>query len=160
MKTVIPQTARSRLRAQTLLQSYHAECEANFLRLSRLLHGFESGAELNVALPHRDRRPDFVDLRVIERNPYTAQVEIAQREPPWGAGQRMMMQLRVYLDARMAEVIACQGLRHFKLRYHYPNPQMLAPDEKRQLNHFLGEWLSACLRHGQSTRTVALAAGN
>jgi len=34
---------------------------------------------------------------------------------------------------------------------------MLQKDEKQGLNAFLGEWLSFCLKHGQSTETIVTA---
>ena len=44
----------------------------------------------------------------------------------------------------------------FRGVYPYPNEQMLQPDEKYQLNHFLGEWLGYCQRHGLSSQTLVL----
>jgi uncharacterized protein YqiB (DUF1249 family) len=62
---------------------------------------------------------------------------------------RPSMLLRLYHDARMAEVISCQDIRHVKPRYDYPNSHMHQPDEKQQINLFLNEWLRLCLRLGQ-----------
>lgn len=39
----------------------------------------------------------------------------------------------------------------------YPNEQMLQPDEKFQLNQFLGEWLGYCQRNGQSAQPLSIA---
>jgi len=33
---------------------------------------------------------------------------------------------------------------------------MLQPDEKTQLNTFLGEWLGYCQRYGQSSQPVVI----
>jgi uncharacterized protein YqiB (DUF1249 family) len=54
------------------------------------------------------------------------------------------MKVRIYHDARVAEVLACQGIHSFQPFYPYPNPKMLQPYEKRRVNYFLGEWLSHC----------------
>ena len=59
------------------------------------------------------------------------------------------MSIRLYHDARMAEVIASQGIQQVKPRYEYPNKQMHQQDEKQQINKFLNEWLHLCLAHGQ-----------
>ncbi len=59
------------------------------------------------------------------------------------------MQVRLYHDARVAEVISSQGVRHIKARYDYPNADMHHPDEKLQINQFLKEWLQLCLEYGQ-----------
>jgi len=59
------------------------------------------------------------------------------------------MTIRLYHDARMAEVIATQDIRQVKPRYDYPNCHMHQQDEKQQTNQFLNEWLHLCLRLGQ-----------
>ena len=59
------------------------------------------------------------------------------------------MTIRLYHDARMAEVLLTQDIRQVKPRYDYPNSQMHQQDEKQQTNQFLNEWLHLCLRLGQ-----------
>jgi len=59
------------------------------------------------------------------------------------------MSIRLYHDARVAEVISSQGIHQVKPRYDYPNKQMHQQDEKQQMNQFLNEWLHLCLTHGQ-----------
>ena len=67
---------------------------------------------------------------------------------------RPSMVLRLYHDARMAEVISSQDIRQVKPRYDYPNSDMHQPDEKHQINLFLNEWLQLCLRLGQVKLTL------
>lgn len=59
------------------------------------------------------------------------------------------MSIRLYHDARMAEVISSQDIYQVKPRYDYPNKHMHQQDEKQQINQFLNEWLHLCLAHGQ-----------
>jgi hypothetical protein len=59
------------------------------------------------------------------------------------------MTIRLYHDARMAEVISNQGITQIKPRYDYPNSGMHQQDEKQQINQFLNEWLHLCLQMGQ-----------
>ncbi|MDX2369051.1 MAG: DUF1249 domain-containing protein [Colwellia sp.] len=59
------------------------------------------------------------------------------------------MSIRLYHDARMAEVISSQDIHQVKPRYDYPNKHMHQQDEKQQINQFLNEWLHLCLTHGQ-----------
>ena len=59
------------------------------------------------------------------------------------------MSIRLYHDARMAEVISSQDIFQVKPRYDYPNKNMHQQDEKQQINQFLNEWLHLCLEHGQ-----------
>jgi uncharacterized protein YqiB (DUF1249 family) len=64
------------------------------------------------------------------------------------------MIIRLYHDARMAEVISNQDIRHVKPRYDYPNTQMHLPDEKQQISQFLKEWLQLCLKLGQVNLSI------
>ncbi|WP_019028445.1 DUF1249 domain-containing protein [Colwellia piezophila] len=64
-------------------------------------------------------------------------------------GLHPRMTIRLYHDARMAEVLSTQDIRQVKPRYDYPNAQMHQQDEKQQTNQFLNEWLHLCLRLGQ-----------
>src|SRR4051812_24265626 len=86
-------------------------------------------------------------IRVSERSPYTTTLEIAQLPSPL-LSLAPTLTVRVYHDARLAEVIAFTRWRRAQPRYDYPNPGMHQPDEKSQWNRFLGEWLSHCLQHG------------
>ncbi|XQW84182.1 DUF1249 domain-containing protein [Thalassotalea piscium] len=61
------------------------------------------------------------------------------------------MVIRLYHDARMAEVISNQDIAQVKPRYDYPNKKMHLPDEKQQINLFLKEWLQLSLQLGQSS---------
>jgi len=95
-------------------------------------------------LVNDDRSP--VCVEVLEQNPYTSTIHLrqtVQSAGPWASV--LSMKVRIYHDARVAEVIACRGVHSFKPFYPYPNPRMLQPHEKRRVNQFLGEWLSYCL---------------
>ena len=85
-------------------------------------------------------------IEMLEQNPYTTTIQIRHNLPgaePWVGA--LVLKVRIYHDAQVAEVIACQGIHSFKPFYSYPNPKMLQPYEKRRVNQFLGEWLSYCL---------------
>ena len=64
------------------------------------------------------------------------------------------MGIRLYHDARMAEVISSQDITQVQPRYDYPNKNMHQQDEKQQINQFLNEWLHLCLEHGQVKVTL------
>ena len=71
-----------------------------------------------------------------------------------GAPPRLTV--RLYHDARSAEVVEYQRARHFNAVYDYPNRDMRQPDEKAQVNRFLGEFLSVCLKHGVAVKEPVL----
>lgn len=137
------------------LQIHHAQCEMNFLYLDRLLPGFSCDQHIAIGVDLASGLVDQIDIRVVERSPFTALVSMRQAKPPWG-GRGIELQVRVYLDARMAEVIGCPLAARLLVRYPYPNPRMLARDEKWQLNRLLGEWLSFCMVQGHAVEDVAV----
>ncbi len=88
-------------------------------------------------------------VEVVERGRYTRGLVLHQRLGLERQGVRdPNMRVRVYCDARLAEVVAYQDHRHFRPSYPYPNPWMLQRYEKLQVNRFLGEWLGHCLGRG------------
>jgi uncharacterized protein YqiB (DUF1249 family) len=145
---------RPRKRRSELL-ALQNECGANFVRLMRLFPHWEQWEEREFALDV-GRHEQVIRLRVTERNPYTTMLEVSQREAllPWSAG--INLQVRVYHDADMAEVVAWNRHRNLKPRYGYPNEFMHQPDEKAQMNAFLGEWLTQCLQYGRAAESVML----
>ena len=91
-----------------------------------------------------------ITLKVIESFPYTSTIELIQHGvcPGWVTPPTMVV--RVYHDARSAEVTSYQNQKRIQGKYVYPNPQMRMPDEKAQLNQFLAEWLTHCFNHGHT----------
>jgi len=144
-------------------------CEINYMLFVRLLasHNDEEavGNERNFLIS------DFLSysIKTLEITRYTSLVSICQELP--NAKQKKTksdissaknkieshfshllhpkMTIRLYHDARMAEVISNQDIRQVKPRYDYPNSKMHLPDEKEQINLFLKEWLQLCLKLGQ-----------
>ncbi|EPC01285.1 hypothetical protein L861_11980 [Litchfieldella anticariensis FP35 = DSM 16096] len=140
----------------TDLKSLQGECSANYLRLTRLLGDLEAGEVREVALKGREMRFGSLWLEVLERAPYTTIVRVSQSGVLDAIIEPLRMRVHLYHDVRMAEVTDFQRQRHFDGRYRYPNARMHQPDEKLQLNRFLGEWLEYGLAHGHSLDIPAL----
>jgi len=136
------------------LAGLQATCEANYARLMRLLPGMrERPALRRVALSAGDAPQAVLALTVTEAGPYTSSVEVREELGlAWLPAPRL--QVRVYHDARMAEVVGAEHCRRLQPRYAYPNPAMHQPDEKSQLNRFLGEWLGHYLECGHLAETL------
>lgn len=64
------------------------------------------------------------------------------------------MTVRLYHDARLAEVTAADRFRRVPARHDYPNPAMHQPDEKQQWNRFLAEWLRHLRDHGRASTSA------
>lgn len=134
----------------TDLKSLQAECTANYVRMSRLLGSLEAGDVRELPLSGNSSRFGTLWLEVLERAPYTTIVRVRQTGVLDGIVDTPRMIVHLYHDVRMAEVTDFQRQRHFSGRYRYPNPRMHQPDEKLQLNRFLGEWLDHGLAHGRA----------
>ena len=146
-----------------------ATCDANYIRLLKLLPDMNQGTVIDVqipysnstnnqASPHAEVSDLSFSVSVIESFKYTSTIEIIQASPKLTNRyyENPEMQVRVYHDASTAEVISYQHIRHFKSRYELPNQFMHQPDEKQQLNVFLSEWLNLCLSKGVSNESVLL----
>lgn len=147
--------ARSRYKVDLI--AHMAECDANYARLHQLIPELFDRDERSVSLtlPHAEART--LRFRVRERCPYTTTL-LVDFPGPGGDWHPMLpaprLEVRLYHDARTAEVTSYQGADRFLGRYDYPNPSMRHPDEKVQLNRFLGEYLALCLEHGRESAPV------
>ncbi|TCK04951.1 DUF1249 domain-containing protein [Marinobacterium mangrovicola] len=129
-------------------------CEANYARLLKLLPDLDAQDQREYQISWQGRSA-VVRLQVEERFRYTTTVMVSQQlesDSRWLDAPQLLV--RLYHDACMAEVICIRQRRQLSGRYPYPNPQMHQPDEKAQLNDFLGECLSQCLSHGHLMEPV------
>ena len=126
-------------------------CEVNYMMLLRLLADKEQVGE-----SRQFYISDFLSYRidVDEVTKYTSLVTMTQDahvDGTWLSSYlRPKMVIRLYHDARLAEVIKNQDMGRINPRYEYPNQRMHLPDEKQQINQFLKEWLQLSLQLGQS----------
>ena len=142
------------------LPAHMAECDANYVRLARLMPGLSARDEraFDVVVANLHLR---VRMSVLERCPYTSLIELVECAADAGkayAIPRPRLRVRLYHDAKTAEVVEFQNGRRFAAIYPYPNAEMRQPDEKAQINRFLGEYLSLCLIHGAAIEQPLLVA--
>ncbi len=140
------------------LSEQMAHCEANYARLLKLMPTFDECEHWHYDVQAGSQTWQ-IHLRVTERAPYTTTLEVCQQDTLHHWGSSPTLQVRLYHDARMAEVVSCQGHRRVLPRYDYPNRQMYQQDEKAQFNRFLSDWLSHSLAHGQSRSRVSQSSG-
>lgn len=127
--------------------------------LAALMRTYETNyAKLNALISHRLEVGDikeyqvqnrFYRIKILEITRYTSLVEVTEvpQDKPLQYPLPSMT-VRLYHDAKVAEVCASQQISNIKATYNYPNPKMMQQDEKHQINQFLGDWLSFCLRYG------------
>jgi hypothetical protein len=124
-------------------------CERNYAQLQPWLPEALTSRR-QVALPNAD----YYEISVLALARYTTTVNIILRSaqlPEWLCPH---FEVRLYHDARLAEVIACKHIRRFQAVYDYPNIEMLQPDEKRQINLLLRDWLRLCRQQGLAGETL------
>ncbi|MGV3344781.1 DUF1249 family protein [Enterobacteriaceae bacterium LUAb1] len=120
-------------------------CETNFVQLCRLLP--HHNGVVGTAVAYQVNNVSY-RLTTLEATRYTTLVEICQTVPAiryWGLPS---LSVRLYYDARVAEVCSTQQIHRFKVGYDYPNKKRHQRDEKYQINQFLADWLRDCLSNG------------
>ena len=136
------------------LTAHMAECDVNYFKLQKLFPDMRSCDEKNFQVSFSDNC--FVmSMAVLERGPYTTSIVLNQEvnDNKWHLVPSI--QVRVYHDAKSAEVVKVSNQNYFHGDYEYPNRKMRQPDEKEQINRFLGELLSLCLENGISSESSA-----
>jgi len=167
------------------LSAHMAECDANYARMRALAPALcapadgQKGAGVaskpewagsadscEFALDMPGNRVELL-VELVERSKYTTLVRFTQladkdaRLVQQVAGMQLdlappTMLIRLYHDARSAEVVEVRNETRFKEVYEYPNPKMRSRDEKAQVNRFLGEYLAMCLRYGLAAEQVSV----
>ncbi len=138
-----------------------ARCEANYQRLWQVFPDMASRSKRCLGLAGAPGQE--VVISVLERTPFTTLLSIqeAHRSAAQALTRRWsqapIIQVRMYHDAKLAEVVSCDRIRNVAPKNPYPNQTMLQPDEKAQWNRFLEEWLATCLEHGYVNESTALA---
>ena len=120
--------------------------ERNYLRLQCLVPDIKLiGKQVEKSVVGTSQ----LKLSGVEQFKYTSVISLIQPlsdEDVYLADPRM--DIRVYHDARVAEVLSFQNHGHFRPKYDYPNPCMYQPREKKRVNLFLSEWLDFLIQEG------------
>ncbi len=140
---------RSRRKYVPDVSGLHAECETNYARLMKIVPEMDAGTEFRLRVGCvGDGDSTVILFSVIESSRYTSVLMVSQVSGVTPLCDPPRVQVRVYHDARMAEVIDYQGAGSFQPSYAYPNRQMRQPNEKMEINRFLSDWLQLCLECG------------
>jgi|TARA_R110002072_G_scaffold4261_1_gene30157 uncharacterized protein YqiB (DUF1249 family) len=148
-ESIIPSQRQSKTRYKVNLVELQAKCATNYGLMLRIFPALSHDGVFEFALSNCGT----VRMNLIERTPYTDLVGLQQSGVASILPNLSLCKIRMYHDARMAEVVEWEGQRGLKGRYEYPNEAMHQEDEKWQRNKFLGELLSYCLREGRALIT-------
>ncbi|CAM4050070.1 DUF1249 domain-containing protein [Pseudoalteromonas byunsanensis] len=127
------------------LPKYITLCERNYLRALKVLPQEEHGAQRAIELANVHY---VIEVQGCAR--YTTDITIKQTSVSSEFFPNLHLSVRLYHDAKVAEVIHDDYHQRIKPSYRYPNPNMHQKDEKYQINAFLADWLMACLESGKT----------
>ncbi|GMM69075.1 DUF1249 domain-containing protein [Alteromonas sp. MTD1] len=140
-------THRTKRKYVPHLPSMQALCELNYSHVLRILPDCDT----------EDLRYTFsvgkglsYEICIVESARYTSTLSIKQTTKDLPAFLTPSMTVRLYHDARMAEVINSQNTGALEPSYDYPNLKMRQRNEKHMVNIFLAEWLHFCLQHASN----------
>ena len=121
-----------------------AICEANFLRLKKILNNFSVNKYLFETI-NPDSSSNLISFNVIHRTKHTLIIE-AKQKIKLKKMESLIIRIQISLDAKLAEVISFQGER--AVPYFMKVLKTQSRDEKIQQNRFLTEWLENIFANG------------
>lgn len=124
------------------LPSILAICENNYVCMLKLLPDCDSEDlsyefSISKALTYK--------VQILESTRYTSTLEMSQVHSHNANYLSPSMTVRLYHDAKVAEVLESQRTSQLQPVYEYPNLKMHQRNEKFLVNVFLAEWLHFCL---------------
>ena len=121
-----------------------AVCEANFLRLKKILNNFSENKYLFETI-NPDSSSNPISFNIIHRTKHTLTIE-AKQKIKLKKMENLIIRIQISLDAKLAEVISFQGER--AVPYFMKVLKTQSRDEKIQQNRFLTEWLENIFANG------------
>lgn len=148
-ETVLTVPARS---FSSLMELY----ENNYIYIRRLMPDISGLPPMAVS---RVTGAADLHLNIMERCPYTSTVRLTHRFQGMGGDDQLSPDLvvRIYHDARAAEVLPSSELARFRLWGNglVPDPSSLT--WRWEVNRFLNRWLRYCLGEGHHFPAMRLA---
>ena len=123
-------------------------CEANFLRLKKILINFDND-DYEYETVNNDFSHNKVIFKILQKSKHTLIIEAKQISSKMKGINNFTLRFQVCLDAKLAEVISYQGEK--PIPFFLKNSFIQSKDEKIQHTRFLTEWLESILASGIDT---------
>lgn len=95
------------------------------------------------------------EFSLVEQCKYTHELDIRQiLDISDFLGKGVAFRVRIYMDAKVAEVVSYLGQSRLLPKYEYPNINMWQPDEKKQANLLLHDCLLHLSKQGTHSQCV------
>ena len=122
-------------------------CEANFIRLKKLLNNYSSDEVLFESIsPNQSSLK--INFLVLSKTKHTIILEAKQSGDKKNIHSNFVLRIQISLDAKLAEVLSYQGEKPLPFFMNQSKRQSF--DEKLQQNKFLTEWLESIFVSGIS----------
>jgi uncharacterized protein YqiB (DUF1249 family) len=89
-----------------------------------------------------------VTINVTKESKFTSRLIISQNNSSIAAMESHIMEIAIYHDLKMIEVVRFNGKHQFWSRNSFPNKNMLSKDEKFQWNKYLSELIDFSKNEG------------
>ena len=130
------------------ITSHHlVVCEANFIRLKKLLNNFLSD-EIFYESINPNQSSLKVGFLILNKTKHTIILEAKQSANKKNIHSNFILRIQISLDAKLAEVLSYQGEKPLPFFMNQSKRQSF--DEKLQQNKFLTEWLESIFISGIS----------
>jgi len=122
-------------------------CEANFIRLKKLLNNYSSDEVFFESIsPNQSSLK--INFLVFSKTKHTIILEAKQSGDKKNIHSNFVLRIQISLDAKLAEVLSYQGEKPLPFFMNQSKRQSF--DEKLQQNKFLTEWLESIFVSGIS----------
>ena len=122
-------------------------CEANFIRLKKLLNNYSSDEVLFESI-NPNQSSLKINFLVLSKTKHTIILEAKQNGDKKNIHSNFVLRIQISLDAKLAEVLSYQGEKPLPFFMNHSKRQSF--DEKLQQNKFLTEWLESIFVSGIS----------
>ncbi|MDB4661372.1 DUF1249 domain-containing protein [Gammaproteobacteria bacterium] len=124
-------------------------CEANFIRLGKLLNNYLSDEKIYESI-NPNQSSLKINFLVLDKTKHTIILEAKQTGDKKNIHSNFILRIQVSLDAKLAEVLSYQGEK--PLPFFMNQSKRQSSDEKLQQNKFLTEWLESIFISGISNK--------
>ena len=122
-------------------------CEANFIRLKKLLNNYSSD-EVFFESINPNQSSLKINFLVLSKTKHTIILEAKQSGDKKNINSNFVLRVQISLDAKLAEVLSYQGEKPLPFFMNQSKRQSF--DEKLQQNKFFTEWLESIFVSGIS----------
>ena len=122
-------------------------CEANFIRLKKLLNNYSSN-EVFFESINPNQSSLTINFLILSKTKHTIIPDAKQSGDKKDIHSNFVLRIQISLDAKLAEVLSYQGEKPLPFFMNQSKRQSF--DEKLQQNKFLTEWLESIFVSGIS----------